>query len=200
MTIATYTELRSAVASYMHRESDAGFTALVPDFIRLFEARANRLLRVRAMETTLAETALVAGAVTLPSGFLAFEELRGVADPSYTLEPKPLEWIRAQSSNSGKPLYFALTGNTALCWPTAGSVTGTYYAEIPPLASNATNWLLTSHPDVYLFGALEEAAIYTQDTGSMQLWANKTASLMDHLTSADIGNQLNGGPLTARAR
>lgn len=200
MTIGTYTELRTAVQSYTHRESDTAFAALIPDFIRLFEARANRLLRVRAQETALAVTALASGAVTLPGGFLAFKELRCSTDPSYTLEPKPLEWIRARPADSGKPVYFALTGSTVLCWPTGGSITGTYYAEIPPLETNATNWLLTGHPDVYLFGALEEAAIYTQDTASMQLWATKTAGLMDHLTGADIGNQLNGGPLTARAR
>jgi hypothetical protein len=45
------------------------------------------------------------------------------------------------------------------------SATLVYYAKIPPLSStNVTNWLLTDHPDAYLYGALMQAAIKYQDS------------------------------------
>ena len=47
-----------------------------------------------------------------------------------------------------------------------------YYQKIPALsASNTTNWLLTAHPDVYLYGALMQSAPYLDDDQRMQVWS-----------------------------
>jgi hypothetical protein len=200
MAISTYSELQAAVASWNHRTGDTAFEALIPDFIRLAEARFNRVLRVRAMEASLASTELVDGAVSLPSGFLAFKEVRYDGSPTYTLSPKPVEWVRNQDALAASPLHYAVTNTQIVCWPTAGSIKGTYYEEIPALADNATNWLLTAHPDLYLFAALVESVLYTQDDTRIPLWAEKTAALLDAVQSSDNANAINGGPLTARAR
>lgn len=197
MTISTAVELRTSIASWLHRTD---LTAVIPDFIALAEARFNRVLRVRGMEEALAATTLASGAVTLPTGFLAFKELRYDGSPSYTLRPTTLEWIRNQPADAGRPGHFAVTNTQVVCWPTAGDIKGTYYKAVPALASNAANWLLTSHPDVYLFAALEEAAVYVQDEPRMQLWGSKASALLGIIQSADNANSINGGPLTARAR
>lgn len=197
MAISTYSELQSAVASWLHRDD---LTSIIPDFIRLAEARFNRVLRVRGMEETLSSTALTDGAVTLPTGFIAFKELRCDASPSYTLEPRPLEWVRNQPTLASSPIYFAVSGTQVVCWPQSGSITGTYYEEIPALASNETNWLLTSHPDLYLFATLVESVLYTQDDSRLPIWADKAAALIDQVQSQDNANAINGGPLTARVR
>ena len=46
---------------------------------------------------------------------------------------------------------------------------------------NAANWLLTMAPDLYLYGALMEAAPYLKEDGRIQTWAaglsNALASL-----------------------
>jgi hypothetical protein len=200
MAISTATELQAAIGQWLHREDDSDFTDVLPNLIALFEARVNRELRVRAMEASLASTALASGAATLPATFLAFKELRFVGTPSYALTPKPLQWIRDQQDSAERPLYFAISGTEVVCWPQSGSVKGTYYRSIPPLADNSTNWLLQSHPDAYLFGCLEEAALWMDDTAHGQLWGARAAALLEQVQSADNGNQLNGGPLTARAR
>lgn len=197
MSIATYTELQAAVASWLHRDD---LTSLIPDFIRLAEARFNRSLRVRAMLETMASTELGDGAASLPTGFRAFKELRWDGSPSRTLEPRPLEWVRNQPDSSASPIYFAVTSSDVVCWPQSGSIKGTYYKEIPALADNATNWLLTAHPDVYLFGALVESVLYTQDDSRVPLWAEKTAALLAQIQSEDDANAINGGPLVVRAR
>jgi hypothetical protein len=200
MAISNYTELQAAVIAWAHRDGDAGFAALVPDFIRLAEARFNRVLRVRAMEETLASTPIASAAITLPAGFLAFKELRYDASPSRSLEPRPLEWVRGQYPDAGPARYFAVTKTEAVFWPSTGSVAGTYYEEIPALASNSTNWLLTNHPDLYLFASLVESVLYTQDDSRIPMWAEKTAALIDSVQSSDNANAINGGPLTVRAR
>lgn len=203
MSLSTYTELQAAVIAWSHRDGDSAFAALVPDFVRLAEARFNRVLRTRAMEATLASTALSSGAATLPDGFLAFKELRYDSDSGYTLEPRPLEWVKDRNQSgdaSDTPRYFAVSGTEVVCSGQSGSIKGTYYTEIPPLAGNDTNWLLTSHPDLYLFATLVESVLYTQDDSRIPIWAEKTAALLQAVQSSDLANSINGGPLTVRVR
>jgi hypothetical protein len=201
MTISTYTELQSAVADWMHRTGDTTFTTYVPDFIRLAEARFNRALRVSDMEADFASTALTNGAATLPSDFLAFKELRFDGSTDYTLRPKSLEWIRAQDNlDTGDAQYFAVAKSTVICWPTTGPIKGTYYQQIPALASNSTNWLLTDHPDLYLFASLVEACLWAQDDSRLPFWAEKASALLDAVQRSDDRNQFDGGILSVSVR
>ena len=48
MAISTYVELQTAVANWLDRDD---MSARIPEFIALTEARFNRILRIRAMET-----------------------------------------------------------------------------------------------------------------------------------------------------
>lgn len=197
MAITTATELRTALEGWLYRTD---VTARLDEFIALFEARFNRDVRVRGMEASMASTALVSGAVANPTAFLAWKELRCDTDHDYTLEPRPLEWIRNQADYAASPLYFAVMDAQTVCYPTSGSVLGTYYRFLPSLTSNSTNWLLTAHPDLYLMGSLEEAAIYTRDETLMAMASRRAASILESLKASDTANALNGGPLTARAR
>jgi hypothetical protein len=197
MSLANYTDLQASVASWLNRPD---LTTQIVDAIRMFEARANRLLRVREMQATLASTALSSGAANLPTGFLEFEELRSVTSGK-TLQPKSLESIRRQDTTaSGDPAYFAVAGTQVVCWPQSGNIQGTYYVAIPALASNATNWLLTANPDVYLFGSLEEMSMYIKDDERIPLWARKCAALMEHLQSASERSEFAGGPIRMTVR
>jgi hypothetical protein len=197
MSLANYTDLQASVASWLNRTD---LTTQIVDAIRMFEARANRLLRVREMQATLASTALSSGAANLPTGFLEFEELRSVTSGK-TLQPKSLESIRRQDTTaSGDPAYFAVAGTQVVCWPQSGNIQGTYYVAIPALASNATNWLLTSHPDIYLLGSLEEMSMYIKDDERIPLWARKCAALMEHLQSASERSEFAGGPIRMTVR
>ena len=201
MTIANYTELQDEVASLMHREGDTDFEGKLPLFVRLFETRASRELRVREMEETLASTPLVSGAASLPTGFRAFKELRFDGSPSYTLQPRSIEWIRAHdSAASGDAEYFAISGTQVVCWPTTGPIKGTYFKDIPALADNATNWLLTKNPDLYLFGMLTEAALWVRDDEILAKAAPRTEALIEALNREDQRNEFDGGILAVRAR
>jgi hypothetical protein len=200
MAITTYAQLLTAVASYTHRD-DTTFTDSVPDFVKLAEARFNRELRTTDQLTSMTSTALSSGAANLPTGFLAWAELRFDGAVDHTLQPKALEWIRAQDDTAGgDPQYFAVVGSQVVCWPPTGSIKGTYFKEIPDLATNSTNWLLTAHPDLYLFATLAEAALWTGDMGSLPVWADRAKATMDRIQRTDDENQFNGGVLAIRAR
>jgi len=198
MSLANYTDLVSEVVSLCHRAGDTEFEGKLPTWVRLFEARANRKLRVRAMEETFASVALVDGAASLPADFRAFKELRLDADPSYALLPKPVQYVKDRGVSSDSPINFAVSGSQVVT-DGSGNVVGTYYQEIPSLEANSTNWLMTQNPDVYLFGVLAEAGLWVQ-SDQLPLWAERASQLLDSIQSEDVGNSLNGGPLTARAR
>ena len=57
MAISTYSELQTAVANWLDRDD---LTARIPEFIVLAEARYNRELRIRGMET-IVDISTVAG-------------------------------------------------------------------------------------------------------------------------------------------
>lgn len=197
MSISTATELKTALENWSKRPD---LSTRLDEFIALFEAKANRVLRVNAMETAMSSTALTDGAITNPTGFMAWKELRYDGSLSWTLEPRPLEWIRAQPDLATFPIYFAVANTQTICWPQSGNVEGTYYKAIPSLTANSANWLLTSHPDLYLSGCLEQLFEYTNNQARLGMYAAKTSFLLEQLQGSDNANRLNGGPLTARPR
>jgi hypothetical protein len=67
-------------------------------------------------------------------------------------------------------------------------------------SSVATNWLLTSSPDIYLYGALLQAAPYLQDDARISVWSALYLAGIEQLQVADDRSTTSGGSLTARAR
>jgi hypothetical protein len=60
--------------------------------------------------------------------------------------------------------------------------------------------LLTAAPDVYLYGALLQAAPYLKDDARISTWATLYTSAMEDLQVADDRGATSGGALVARAR
>ena len=171
----TYTELKTLIATWAKRTD---LTALIPGFVQQAESRIGRALRVRQMETALADSAISSGyEVALPSDFLSLKAVWPTAYPAIVIKPQPLSAVLAQGVRAGSPSMVAVTAD-ALRFDGAGTVTGVYFAAIPSLGdSTATNWLLAAHPDAYLFGALLEAAPWlSANTLAPLAWGVKNAS------------------------
>jgi hypothetical protein len=76
-----------------------------------------------------------------------------------------------------------------------------YFANLNKLsASVATNFLLTSSPDAYLYGALLQAAPYLQDDARIQVWATLYERALNDLQVADDRGSTTGGKLITRAK
>lgn len=197
MSLTTTTELKAALASWANRTD---LTSQLDDCITLFESDFNRNVRVSSMEASMVSTPLVSGAATLPTAFLAFKEVRFGGDTNYTLQPKSLEWIRSQEASTGKAKYFAVSDTQIVCWPTTGPVIGTYYRSLPTLTGTSSNWLLASHPDIYLAGCLAELFMFTQDDQRTAMWRQRATSAVDALQRSDDKDLFDGGILAVRAR
>jgi hypothetical protein len=74
MAISNYTELKTAVANWLDRDD---LTARIPEFIALAEARFNRVLRIRAMESKqTASTVAGQQNLALPARFVQMRNVQ----------------------------------------------------------------------------------------------------------------------------
>ena len=71
MTIQTYSDLQTAIASWIAR---ADLSSNIPDFIALFESVANRRLRLRQQESAATLTPS-SGVAALPADYLAWRRV-----------------------------------------------------------------------------------------------------------------------------
>lgn len=171
MALSTYTELKAAVASYLHR---ADLTTPIVDFITIGEQRLISELKVREMETqssvnTVAGTATVA----LPTGYQGARWLYVATDPKRKLEYASGEQLYQTYSGStnGIPRVYTVSGSNWLFGPTPDGVyVIDYLIYVAPTVlsgSTATNTLFPTYNYLYLYAALVEAAVYLDDTESL---------------------------------
>ena len=185
MAITTYDELKSTIADFLNRDD---LTAVIPDFISLAEARVNREVRHWRMEKR-ATAALDTQFTSLPSDFL--EGIRLTLNTSNT---KPLELvgnfeiatIRAEVANTaGQPQYYSIMDGAIEVVPTPDTsytLEILYYGSVNSLnSSNTTNWLLTYHPDVLLYGALLHSAPYLSEDARIPIWGAYYTSSVESL-------------------
>jgi hypothetical protein len=191
--ITNYTELKAAIATWIHRTD---LTSVIPDFISLAEERMNRHLRTREMEVTLAETLIVDGRIPMPAGTVA---VKTIWVPNYEATPlraQPYEQVLTMGINS-IPTAWARQG-ADLVFDGNGSVQGVLYEGIERLGdSNPSNWLLASHPSVYLFGALAEASTYVKNVEDAMLYQQRMDRAMDEISGNSMRDSV-GGPLVSR--
>jgi hypothetical protein len=176
MAISNYSELKSAIADWLDRTD---LDDSIPDFIALAEARHKRDFKLRRMETRVtANTIADTEYYTLPSQYVAMRNIQLNTNPKTSLEyltPEQMDRIYA-GSNKGKPRAYSIIGNDIQLRPLPDSVYEIeilYFKHFTALSdSSPTNDMLTSHPDIYLYGSLVEAEPYLQNDKRIQTWAS----------------------------
>lgn len=187
----TYAGLQSSIADFLNRSD---LTATIVDFIKLTETQLDRRLRTSDMmsATTLTLTAS-ATQNALPTDFngvVSFELPSGTGAPLRYERP---EGVRAQRQSNyatpGTPILWTIIGAFLETAPVAGSnlvCPFVYFQRIPALsASNTTNWLLTKHPDLYLYGSLLQAAPYLKDDPRVAVWGQLFLSAIQDTLASD---------------
>lgn len=211
LAISTYAELVDTVKAYHYRRND--LADAVPVHIRLFEAKANRTLMVRQMETRsytdVLEEPDEPEYISLPSDFQTMRSLRVVTDGERGAPLKfrthfQLNELRESTTLTGEPLYFTVFGSELELYPEPTyplRLEMIYRQNIPALTStNTTNWLLTLAPDAYLYGALMEASPYMREDERIQTWAQGLAAAIQQLNDLSREATYNAGPLTMSRR
>jgi hypothetical protein len=200
MAISTYSELNTAVANWLDRDD---LTDRIPEFITLCEARFNRSLRIRAMETLDTTVSTVAGTstVALPTGYVQMRDISLITSPITQLQyltPEIMNRINA-GSRTGKPETYTIIANNILFGPTPDAVYNIsmlYYKTFDALTALApTNWVITNAPDVYLYGSLLEAEPFLMNDQRVQLWATALTQSINTLQEQDNKDRHSGSAL-----
>lgn len=206
MAIGTFAQLKSAAANWVHRSASSAVASgvtlddLIEDCIALAEAKFNQRLRTRFQETALSATAIDASyQIAIPSNTLAIKSIWRTDSPLKPLKAQALEFIIARQTSGNLALHYAWEGST---WrfDGSGTVAGVLHRSIPALTdSNTTNWLLTANPDVYLHAVLAQAATFTRDAASLQLFAALAEAEIDELNRVARTDSFSGPLVVATA-
>ncbi len=177
MAITDYTTLSAAIKSYCAR-SDSTFSAQIPNFVGLAEARIydgynpdelgdplqSPPLRTKSMEASGTLTA-TAGVATLPSNYLSMRALYRAGDTAgITYLPPERAEVTGALTPAGWPLYYTITANQLRLVPAwSGTLSAHYYKRFSDLSPDApTNELLEVHGYIYLEACLIEAFSFLQ--------------------------------------
>lgn len=192
----TYAGLQASVADWLNR---ADLSAAIPDFIAMAEAQISRRLLmdgpVRAMMGR-SDVTVDAEFVAVPNDFMGMraiyvtgaETANGLM-PLKIATPDELNDLKAfHGGEGGGPRRFAVVGMSLQFWPWTGanvSAELTYWQRLPSLAANGGNWLLSLHPDAYLYGALLQAAPYLKDDARVAMWGELFETVLSDIVAAD---------------
>ena len=205
MALTNYTELKTSIANWLNR-SDLT-SEIQDDFIKLVEADFNSKLRVRAMVTS-SDITINNETVALPSGFLQVRDfyiLSGSTKyPLRYMTPSQMDQVKG-TSQTGLPSSYTILGDNFRFMPRSdSSYTGklNFYKSFTSLSnSNTTNYILTSHPSIYLYGALFHAANFLGGINPQQVqtWQQMYGTAMERLEQNDREDQFSGSPLQIRS-
>lgn len=204
MALTTYNELKTSVADWLNRTD---LTAVVPDFISLAEAQIERALRTRQM-IVRATASIDTEYSAVPADFLETKSIKLNTNPVTSMQFESIDAMDQLKATTyiaaGQPRYFSIVGGQIRVLPVPDATYTaelTYYAKLTKLSStNATNWLLTQAPDVYLYGSLMQAAPYLKEDERITIWATMYARGLEELQIADDRGATSGGAIMMRAR
>ena len=194
MALANYTDLKASVADFLNRSD---LTSVIPDFVTMTEADLNRTIRVRDM-VKRSRAPITSQYVKLPSGFMGMKNIDLLTDPVTPLTYKNLSELDAsrRKDATGKPLYYSIVQDNIEFAPVPDgeyTIEVVYYEKIPALSdTNPTSWLLTAHPDAYLYGTLQHSAPYLQSDERVGIWAGKYQQIIGQIMDSDEKIQFSG--------
>lgn len=208
MAISTYTELKASIANWLNR-SDLT-SEIADDFIKLVEADLNAKLRIRQMEQVDTIT-IDSETETVPTGFIAVRSFYilsgGTKYHLNYITPANLFAIKG-GSTTGIPRVYSIESDNSVEQFRFGPAPDTtytgylqYYKAFSPLSSaNASNYILASHPAVYLYGTLFHAGNFIGgiDQGQVQSWLGMYQTALERLEDNDQNDSFGGSPVIQR--
>ena len=167
MGLANYSELQTAIATFMERTGDTDVTNNIEDCITLGEAQINRVIENLSLETSLSATA---SSRSIDISSLNVVEPISLWRTDEDGEDTPIELKNLgslkQSDVAGDPYAAALDADSLeFDKPLTSGQTFrfVYRGRVALSDSNTTNDILTNHPDVYLAAAIFWGGLLTQD-------------------------------------
>ncbi len=201
--ITTYATLQQGINDFANNPA---VEQAVTMLISLFEAKANRELRMRD-QLVRADATADDEFIQVPTDFREMYSLK-LKD---TVGIPPLKHIGVEEAKemdagniTGLPRYFTIVGGAIQILPAPSIDTDLemiYYATIPALSdANTTNWLLIKAPDIYLYGSLLEAEQYLKNDDRIDVWRGQYQRIMDQMNLEGERSMFQRTQMTAKRR
>lgn len=152
-----------------------------PMLVGMAENWLSKQLRMADQQTATTLTTDANGDAALPSDY---ESMQVVYYGTRKVERRPLEDVLLKDTAG-----YAIQGTTFKSSLTSTAHSIVYYASIPSLASNGTNWLLTAEPDLYLQAVLFQIYVSKNDAANAQVTSSFISSMLDDVKSRDWANR-----------
>jgi len=189
-----YGQLKTAVANWINRSD---LTSDIATIIEMAEATIRTDVRVSAMESLVTGN-LTSGSVALPDRFLESRRLLVgsklhdyVTPDQYQIEIEQSSTLRHYTSYAGslQVINGGASAYSLLC-----------YRWFVTLSGDAdTNWLLTNYPNVYLYQALKQAAVFVKDANAAQSYEALYQQAKNAVNGIDKASS-NPSAMTIRSR
>jgi hypothetical protein len=183
MALNTYGDLAAAIPNWLNRSD---ISPQVPDFVRLAEARLGNDLS-RAILEDERTVPITAGVATLPDDVVTViaMKVQGATYPDVeVIDGGRAEDIK-RSLYAGPRTFATIVGREVrLIGATTGNLVIRARCALPSVETNGTNRVLALWPNVYLFGALLEAANFLRDDAGVQLWTSRYAEAVQQANNA----------------
>lgn len=194
MAFDTYNDLKTSVASWLHRDD---LTSIIPDLILLGEKWIFRHARTRDMESAYSR-AIASGVAAVPSGYLAIKHLRADGSPASPLKVRPSSWIYEHyplRSSDGKPKFVGVDGTDFVFGPFPDdtyTIKGVCYVQPTSIQSSA-NAVYLANPDLYLYAALCAAEPHIKNDKRLPMWMEQRNSILADINGQDKDSQYGPG-------
>ena len=198
--ITTYSGLVTSAGEWLNRSD---LVLKVPLFIQMVEERLSRILRCPEMEE---EATIVTDAerIDLPTDFRQARALYLDTDPRQELEAVTLGTLRTKYAQqiTGKPECYAISGGEIVLGPAPDDEYNailTYYQDIPALSTDLeTNWVISKHPSLYLYGTLLQAEFFGWNDERLPLIKAAWDEAIGELMGQGRAKQFGAAPLRLR--
>ena len=203
MAISNYSELKQEVIDWSHRED---IDLKIDNFIQLAEAEmlSNPVsrLKVRPEETrSTASLSITERYLALPDRFKEMRRMRlTVNGESCSLDFRTPLQLRIRSA-TGVPEFFTVTSQLEFdrVADIAYVAEMQYFADLPAITSvNTTNSILTSNPNIYLFGCLWAAFRFGNDTEIASSYYSQFISAINGANLKDRKSRFGPGARTRK--
>lgn len=200
MALDTYDNLFKVISNRIERGSS--LDTEIDDFILLAEkemlSNPSESLKISEAETiSTATTSTTDRYLALPTGFKKSRDFSIVLDGGVgSLEFRTPGQLQVRSE-TGTPWFFTIQGNELafdIIPQEEYSVTFDYFKDFAPLTEdNQTNIILDKYPNIYLYGALRQAFIRSQDGQQEQMYTANFISAIESANQSELearnGNQ-----------
>jgi hypothetical protein len=178
---------------------------MYPDLVALAEARISRDMRLRQqMVSTTLSISTGNHSVDLPIDWLELENLSVNTVPVTNLIYVTAEQLDGRfpaGGVNGIPVQYTIVGDKLLLGPAPSAdmrINLIYYAKFPSLLDSGSNWLMTTHPSIYLFAVLMEVMQFIQNPEQLAIYTQRYQTESLQLTNQDDRATHSGSALRVR--